>query len=75
MASTNAQRLKAYKARMAQAGFKRLSIWVHPDLVSFLDTNRKSYECSGRELERLLLGEAKKRPRFPYGCKPKKSQD
>lgn len=75
MASTNAQRLKAYKDRMAKAGFKRLSIWVHPDLVSFLDTNRKNYECTGRELERLLLGEAKKRPHFPYGGEPEKTQD
>lgn len=67
MATTNAQRLKTYKTRMKQASFKRLSVWVHPDLASKLDAERRQGECTGRTLERLLLGEAKKRPHFPYG--------
>ena len=67
MATTNAQRLKTYKVRMKQAGFKRLSIWVHPDLAAKLMTERRLCECTGRTLERLLLGEAKRRPNFPNG--------
>lgn len=67
MPTTNADRLKTYKARMKGAGFKRLSIWVHPDLVAHLNAEGKSSECTGRTIERLLLGEARKRPNFPYG--------
>jgi hypothetical protein len=67
MPTTNAERLKVYKARMNQAGFKRLSVYVHPDLVSLLSSERELGECTGRTLERLLLGEAMERPRFPYG--------
>ncbi len=67
MATTNADRLKTYKTRMKQAGFKRLSIWVHPELAAKLEVERGLGECTGRTLERLLLGEAKKRPHFPYG--------
>ena len=69
MTTTNADRLKVYKVRMKQSGFKRLSIYVHPDLVEFLNRARKSNECGGRTLERLLLGEARKRPNFSYGGK------
>lgn len=61
---TNAERLRAYKAKMQEAGFRRLSVYVHPELAAFLKRERKPYECGGRALERLLLGEAKKRP--PY---------
>lgn len=67
MTTTNAERLKVYKGRMKEAGFKRLSIWVHPDLAAHLDNERKPSECTGRTVERLVLGEAKKRPAFPYG--------
>lgn len=63
MKTTNAERLRVYKAKMQKAGFKRLSVYVHPELAAFLDAERKSYECGGRVLERLLLGEARKRPR------------
>ena len=42
MKSTNAERLRAYKAKMKQAGFKRLSVYVHPDLAAFLMRERKS---------------------------------
>ena len=62
MATTNADRLKAYKAKMKEAGFTRLSVYVHPDLVAYLDAERRPNECGGRVLERLLLGSAMKRP-------------
>jgi molybdenum cofactor biosynthesis enzyme MoaA len=67
MATTNAERLKRYKTRMKQTGFRRLNIWVHPDLAEKLTAERQQGECVGRTLERLLLGQAKKRPNFPYG--------
>lgn len=63
MSTTNAERLRTYKAKMKEAGFARLSVYVHPDLVRLLTAERKPYECSGRTLERLLLGAARKRPR------------
>lgn len=62
MSTTNAERLRIYKAKMKQAGFTRLSVYVHPELVTFLNRERELYECGGRALERLLLGAAKKRP-------------
>lgn len=64
MASTNAERLKVYKGRMKQAGFHRMSMWVHPDLVDLVTSERKQGECGGRTLERMLLGEAKQRPAY-----------
>jgi hypothetical protein len=67
MPTTNAERLKRYKTRMKREGFKRLSIWVHPELAARLVAERGCGECTGRTLERLLLGQAKKRPHFPYG--------
>lgn len=67
MPTTNAERLKRYKTRMKQEGFKRLSVWVHPELAAKLTKERDWGECTGRTLERLLLGEAKTRPNFPYG--------
>ncbi len=62
MKTTNAERLRIYKRKMKQAGFKRLSVYVHPELAAFLARVRKSNECGGRTLERLLLGEARERP-------------
>jgi hypothetical protein len=67
MPTTNAQRLKVYKDRMQQSGFKRLSLYVHPDLAALLKAKARPGDCGGRTLERLLLGEARKRPQFPYG--------
>lgn len=64
MPSTNAERLKKYKAKMREAGFKPLSVWVCPELVAMLAAQRHQYECGGRVLERLLLGEARKRPEY-----------
>ncbi len=62
MKTTNAERLKTYKLKMKDAGFKRLSVYVHPELAALLERERKSSECGGRTLERLLLGESRKRP-------------
>ena len=70
MPTTNAERLKTHKTRMKRSGFKRLSVWVHPDLAEKLTKERMQGECTGRTLERLLLGEAKRRPDFPYGGEP-----
>jgi hypothetical protein len=67
MPSKSAERLALYKRRMKNAGFKRISIWVSGELAEKLKKERKSYECGGRTLERLLLGESAKRPDFPYG--------
>jgi hypothetical protein len=64
LATTNGERLKAHKAKMRAAGFRRLSIWVHPDLVAELARRRGPGECGGRTLERLLLGEARQRPGY-----------
>ena len=62
MVTTNADRLNGYKDKMKEAGFTRLSMYVHPDLVAHLNTERQSNEYGGKVLERLLLGNAKKRP-------------
>lgn len=62
MASKNAERLQQYKARLRAAGFRRLSFWVCADLALYLAAERRQFECGGRTLERLLLGEAATRP-------------
>jgi hypothetical protein len=60
-ATTNAQRLRRYKQRMKGNGFRRLSIWVHQELLQVIHENRGSNECYGRTLERLILEKQKKR--------------
>jgi hypothetical protein len=62
--TTNAERLRKYKAGMNAAGFHRLTAYVHPALKAFINQNRLPHECTGRTLERLLLGQARKRPEF-----------
>lgn len=62
--TTNAARLKRYKEKMKQAGFRRLNIYASADLVELIDRERQQGECRGRTLERLLLGEAAKRPDY-----------
>jgi hypothetical protein len=62
--STNAERIRKYKAKMQTEGFKRLSVYVHPDLVALLKHERQPHECTGRILERLLLGKAMDRPDY-----------
>lgn len=64
MATAHAQRLKDYKARMQEGGFKRLSAYICRELVTLLEQERRKGECAGRLLERLLLGQARERP--PY---------
>ena len=64
--TTNSQRLKRYKAKMKAHGYKRLSFWAHGELDRLLKEARKPNECIGRTLERLLLGQAMKRPPTTY---------
>lgn len=56
--------LKAYRQKMKAAGFTRLQVMVHPDLIAALKRERKPTECGGRCLERLVLGAARPRPGF-----------
>lgn len=62
MTTTNSERIKRYKARMKEHGFVRLSFWVHKDVVAKIQKERCGNECQGRALERLLLGESRRRP-------------
>ena len=64
MASTNSERLATYKRKMQAEGFKRLSLWVCPEMAAMLAAERRAGECGGRVLERLLLGAAKPRPKY-----------
>ena len=64
MASKNSERLQAHKRKLRADGFKRLSVWVCPELAAMLVTERRLGECGGRVLERLLLGEARLRPKY-----------
>ena len=64
MTTTNAERLKKYRAKMNAAGFKRLSFYVSAELAELIRNERQPYECGGRTLERLLLGKAAKRPDY-----------
>lgn len=54
--TTNAERLKRYRAKMDAAGFKRLSFYALPELDELIRRERQPSECGGRTLERLLLG-------------------
>ena len=62
--TANAKRLKKYRAKMEQHGFKRLSFYVSAELDALLRRERQPSECGGRTLERLLLGKAAKRPDY-----------
>lgn len=65
--TTNAERLALHKRRMKNAAFRRISMWVSGELAEMLAKERRQGECGGRTLERLLLGEAAKRPTYPHG--------
>lgn len=60
----NAQQLAAYRKRLQEAGFKRISAYVSVDLLQFLQNQRMGGECIGRTFERLLLGHARTRPQY-----------
>jgi hypothetical protein len=64
MASKNSERLEAHKRKLRVDGFKRVSVWICPELAAVLATERQPGECGGRVLERLLLGVAKPRPKY-----------
>lgn len=61
MATTNAQRLRAYKTRQEQRGLQRLDVWVAPAVMQLLLDRRVPTECYGRTLARLLLGRGRGR--------------
>ena len=56
MATTNADRLRAYKTRQEERGLQRLDAWVTPEVMQLLWKSRDPTESYGRTLERLLLG-------------------
>jgi len=62
--NSNAQRLAAYRRRLEEAGFKRVSAYVSLYLIVYLQSQKERGECLGRTLERLLLGVAKARPKY-----------
>jgi len=62
--SDSAQRLAAYRRRLEEAGFKRVSAYVSLDLITYLQSQKAQGECMGRTLERLLLGSARVRPQY-----------
>ena len=64
MASKNSERLEAHKRKLRADGFKRLSVWVCPELAAMLTAELRAGECGGRVLERLLLGTVKPRPKY-----------
>jgi len=64
MVSKNSERLEAHKRKLQADGFKRLSVWVCPELEAMLTAERRAGECGGRVLERLLLGAAKPRRKY-----------
>lgn len=64
MPSSNSERLEAHKRKLRAAGFKRLSVWICPELAAKMTAERQFGECGGRVLERLLLGAAKDRPKY-----------
>jgi len=64
MPSTNSERLETHKRKLRAEGFKRLSLWVCPELEALLTAERRPGECGGRVLERLLLGAAQPRPKY-----------
>ena len=63
----SAELLELHKVRMKDAGFRRMSAWVSNALRDKLAQERRQGECTGRTLERLLLGEAATRPPFGDG--------
>lgn len=64
MASSNSERLARHKRKLQANGFTRMSVWIAPELAAMLTADRRRGECGGRVLERLLLGEARPRPKF-----------
>jgi hypothetical protein len=57
------ERQTKHRAKFRAAGFRRVTVWLASEAVAALDTARQPDECRGRQIERLILGLAKKRPR------------
>ncbi len=64
MGSKNSERLEKHKCKMRAEGFRRLPLWVCPELEAMLTAERRPGECGGRVLERMMLGAAKPRPKY-----------
>ena len=43
MKTTNAERLKKYRAKMEAAGFKRLSFYAAPELAELINRERQPH--------------------------------
>ncbi len=57
-----AKRLAEYRARLKAAGFIRISAFISPELHQHIEDNRRQGDCTGRILEREILGEFRPRP-------------
>lgn len=75
MNTTNNERVKRYKGRMRAAGFRRLDAWVAPEVFARLKAERKSWECYGLVLERLILGDSANRRITGKYASPEKGSD
>jgi len=62
--SKNAERLEKYRKTMEAQGFRRISFYGCAELDALLRKERQPNECTGRTLERLLLGKAAPRPGY-----------
>ncbi|WP_051534682.1 hypothetical protein [Deefgea rivuli] len=61
--TTNSERIKRYRQRMKQKGFVNIGAMVSSELYALLANERQPNECTGRVLERLILGASYKRPK------------
>ncbi|MEN9659434.1 MAG: hypothetical protein RL571_2899 [Pseudomonadota bacterium] len=55
--------IQRYRQKMHDAGFIRLGAMVSAELSALLIKERRPNECTGRVLERLILGESAPRPK------------
>lgn len=56
------EKLREHRARLANAGFRRLTAYVSADVVALLERHRWPHESTGQLLDRLLLGKPIARP-------------
>ncbi|WP_373974946.1 hypothetical protein NT239_15130 [Chitinibacter sp. SCUT-21] len=59
--TTNSERIKRYRQRMKQKGFVNIGAMISSELHELLIKERQPFECTGRLLERLILGTSSKR--------------
>lgn len=56
------ERQTRHRAKFRAAGFHRVTVWLSGEALAALDAARQRDECRGRQIERLILGQAKRRP-------------